>query len=203
MIGAFLLGLAGSWHCAGMCGGFVWGQRPLVYLLGRLLGYCLVGLGLGLGGTWALQWLGSRLLLAVSGCLLVAMGLARGQVVKPRNGFSLGAFLWQELSPWLRRPGSQARFLLGLATALFPCGLLYAAWLQAANQPGVLGAVGCMAAFWVGTLPGLLAPRWIARWLGQGRGIEQVALMLTGSIMLAQALWPDLPGTPTGHCLMP
>ena len=59
---AFLLGLAGSLHCAGMCGPLVLAlakARPrtmrestgrIFYHLGRVASYCLLGLVLGLLG---------------------------------------------------------------------------------------------------------------------------------------------------------
>ena len=200
MIGSFLLGLVGSWHCAAMCGGFAWGPRPWPYLAGRLLGYTLVGAVLGWSGLWALQFLGSRLLLGVSGSLLLAMGVARQRTLQAHNGYSLGAFVWKELAPWLRAPGARSRFGFGLITAVFPCGLLYAAWLQAATQGSVLQASACMAVFWAGTLPGLLLPRWLGRRLGGGLRLDQLALLLTGGMMLAQALWPDTPGLVGPHC---
>jgi sulfite exporter TauE/SafE len=203
MIGSLLLGLAGSWHCAAMCGGFAWGPRPLPYLVGRLLGYAAVGALIGWGGLWALQFLGNRLLLGLSGALLLAMGMARQRPPQARNGFSLSAFLWTELAPWLRSPGAGSRFGFGLVTAVFPCGLLYAAWLQAANQGSIGLAVVSMMTFWLGTLPGLLLPRWLGRRLGAGARLDKLALLLTGSIMLAQALWPDLPGPSAAHCVGP
>ncbi len=200
MIAALLLGAAGSWHCAAMCGGLAW-SRPWPYVVGRLLGYALVGAALGWGGVWATQFVGSRLLLAVSGCLLLAAALAPKGPLKARNGFSVTAFLWTELAPWLRTPGTRSRFGLGLATALFPCGLLYAAWLQAANQGSPLAGMLSMMAFWAGSLPGLLAPGWLGRKLGGGAQFTKVALLMSGSVMLSMALWPE-PTTAGPACLI-
>ena len=51
----FLAGLAGSWHCVGMCGGFASALgadprgrsatlgRQLIYNLGRVTTYCFIG----------------------------------------------------------------------------------------------------------------------------------------------------------------
>lgn len=196
MLEALLLGVLGSWHCALMCGGFLWGPRPLPYLLGRLLGYALVGAALGWGGQWLLGFLGSRLLLGLSGGLLLLMARARLPVA--RNGPSLLGFLLRELGPWLRGPGWRARFLLGLATAGFPCGLLSAAWVVTLGQGGAVSGALAMSCFWLGTLPGLLLPRLLGL---RGGGFVGWGYGLAGAWMLAQALWPDVPGV-AGHCGM-
>jgi len=197
MLEPFLLGLLGSWHCALMCGGFLWGARPLPYLVGRLLGYSLVGALLGWGGQWLLGLLGSRLLLGSSGLLLLVMARARLPVAA-KNSSSLLGFLLRELGPWLRGPSGRARFFLGLSTAVFPCGLLSAGWLLAVNQGSALAGALSMALFWLGTLPGLLLPRLLGRVLG-GKNLAPWALGLAGAWMLATALWPDAPGL-AGPC---
>ena len=65
----FMGGLLGSAHCVGMCGGFVvgiglgsksWGgnlARQLVYSLGRVCTYILIGAMSGFAGFWAGVWL--------------------------------------------------------------------------------------------------------------------------------------------------
>lgn len=199
MFEALFLGFVGSWHCALMCGGFLWGPRPVPYLAGRLVGYAAVGVALGWGGQWLLGWLGSRLLLGLSGVLLLVMARARLPVAA-KNSASLAGFLLRELGPWLRGPGGRARFLLGLTTAAFPCGLLYAAWLLAVGQGSpAMGALS-MSLFWLGSLPGLLLPRFLGRALGGGN-VNPWALGLAGAWMLAQALWPDTPGV-AGPCML-
>ncbi|MBX3172351.1 MAG: sulfite exporter TauE/SafE family protein [Candidatus Eremiobacteraeota bacterium] len=199
MLEALFLGLLGSWHCALMCGGFLWGPRPAAYLAGRLLGYAAVGAALGWGGQWLLGFLGSRLVLGFSGVLLLFMARARLPLAA-KNSASWVGYMLRELGPWLRGPGTRARFLLGLATAAFPCGLLSAAWLLAIGHGSPAGGALSMSLFWLGTLPGLLLPRYLGRALG-GWNVTPWALGLAGAWMLAQALWPETPGLP-GHCAM-
>jgi len=202
MAAALMLGLAGSWHCAAMCGGFTLafrrGSALLAYLMGRWLGYATVGALLGGWGGLATQWLGSKLVLGVAALLLILMTLAKnpaGVTPQAHNGFSLTAFLWTALGPWLRQPGPMAQWGLGLATAIFPCGLLYAAWLQAAATSSWIQGMLCMSAFCMGTLPGLLAPRWLrnhlpAQW---GNRIQSLAMLSAAAWMLFQVLLPDAP----------
>jgi sulfite exporter TauE/SafE len=116
--------------------------------------------------------------------------------VQPKNGASLLGFLLKELGPWLRGPGPRARFLLGLMTALFPCGLLSAAWLMAVNQGSPARSALSMVCFALGSTPGLLLPRWLGR---LGGAVAPVALYLAAGWMLMLALWPD-GGAGGFHC---
>ena len=188
MIPALLLGLAGSLHCAAMCGGFTWAfPRPWLYLLGRLLGYLSVAYLLQLLGRPALDLLGSPLVLAACGVGLLAMLLAR-RPVRAENSASLLGWLWLSLGPWLRQPGPGGRLLFGLVTALFPCGLLGSAYLQSlAYGPHT------MLAFWLGSLPGLLYPRLLFRWIPSSWAtrIQWLAMGTAALWMLLQALWPQ------------
>lgn len=194
MFEACILGLLGSWHCALMCGGFLWGARTWPYLLGRFLGYALVGALLGWGGHWLLAWLGSRLLLGLSGLLLLLMAWSRTPV-QAKNAPGWWGFILRELGPWLRQPGLRSGFLLGVVTAFFPCGLLSAAWLVAANQGSPAGAAFSMTCFALTSTPGLLLPRWLGR-CNPGTAITPIALYLAAGWMLATALWPE--GAPAG-----
>ena len=64
MLMALLGGFAGSFHCIGMCGGFVCGLsrtgtpgtgqlvvKNLIYNVGRLTSYCFIGAVAGAGGS--------------------------------------------------------------------------------------------------------------------------------------------------------
>lgn len=202
MTTAFLLGFLGSWHCAAMCGGFAMAPRPLPYQAGRLLSYVAVGALLGWAGATATEWIGSKLVLGIAGALLLLMSWARvGSVETPvaaQNGFSLRSFLWLALGPWLRKPGAQSRFLLGTLTGTFPCGLLYAGWLQAAGTSSPLLGATSMAAFWLGTLPGLLLPGVLCGWMPRAwvPRVQAAAMAAAGLLML----WSALAAAPAGDC---
>jgi sulfite exporter TauE/SafE len=90
----FLAGLAGSWHCAGMCGGFACALgsdprnptatlvRQLTYNLGRVTTYCFIGAlvgflaaGLCASEPGAPPTSGAQRVLAItSGLLMVFIG---------------------------------------------------------------------------------------------------------------------------------
>lgn len=178
LISAFLVGLLGGSHCAGMCGGIVGavsmtmpGQRPqlglhLGYNAGRIASYTLVGALAGLAGASSL--LLDRLLpvekalYLLASLMLIVLGLYlggwwRGVLVLERGGQAIWRHV-QPLSKKLLPVGSVPQaFALGLVWGWLPCGLVYSVLVAAlatgsAAQGGLL-----MLAFGLGTLPTLLA----------------------------------------------
>jgi sulfite exporter TauE/SafE len=171
---ALLMGLAGGPHCALMCGaacagvaraGEPHGSRALAqFHAGRAAGYAAMGAlaawsmqGLGwLGGaSVALRPLWSFVHLAAIALGLVLLLQARQPAWLERQSRAL----WQRaraLAP--RRGGS---FLVGLAWALMPCGLLQAALLTAALAGDVAHGAGAMLAFAAGSALSLWAAPWL------------------------------------------
>ena len=175
--GIFVASLAGSPHCAAMCGPFLAvaaaddetsadGRRrrsPLVaYHGGRLTAYLALGvvagaLGAGVDRVGHFAGLG-RAAAIVSGALMIAWGLNAFLVYRgAATRLPAPAPLQRWLSGVVRRvrvlPGTVRAGVIGLATALLPCGWLYA-FVAAAGGTGspVKGAL-LMALFWTGTLP--------------------------------------------------
>lgn len=166
---ALMLGLAGSAHCAGMCGplalalprsaGAGWWPHlagRLAYNLGRLTTYGLLGLAFGgLGRGLALAGVQRWVSIGLGVALLagVALGGTRG-------------WKWPNLMNWaparrlfgrlLQRPGAGTLTLLGGLNGLLPCGLVYAACAGAAvSGSGPAGAVYLLV-FGLGTVPMML-----------------------------------------------
>lgn len=165
---AFMLGLVGSLHCAGMCGplalalpvagktrsDFVLGR--LLYNLGRILTYMLLGAVFGLvGQSFALagfqKWVslvaGVAILLGLVASLRIGLGLPITKSVMWLKA-SVGRLLQQ------RTFGSL--FLLGSLNGLLPCGLVYVAATAAAATGSLQLGVFSMALFGMGTLPVML-----------------------------------------------
>ncbi len=178
-VAVFVASLLGSLHCAGMCGAFLAfavgtpGERTggarlhLAYNLGRLVTYSALGGFAGLIGG-AIDTGGSllgiqRLAAIGAGAVMIGFGvvvLLRTRGVRlPR--LPLPRALERALTAAHRRAARQAPIvraaLTGLLTTLLPCGWLYAFVVTAAGtgQPG-WGAL-TMAAFWLGTLPVMIA----------------------------------------------
>lgn len=182
LLGALLMGLAGSSHCFAMCGGVSAAlsmaippahQRPLgrltyliCYNLGRILSYMLAGAlvgGLfasvaGLGqGKHALAWL--QLFAAL---MMIAVGLyLAGWWQGVLRIEQLGARLWPHIRPLANRCLPLGRPLaalpFGMIWGWLPCGMVYSmlTWSAASGSAGA-GAL-LMLSFGLGTLPTLFA----------------------------------------------
>jgi sulfite exporter TauE/SafE len=166
-------GLLGSGHCIGMCGGFALGLgaqaqstrrnllRQLVYGLGRISMYVLmgafVGFGSGLVGQSSMGLAAVQAALSiVAGVFLIAEGLfSTGLVPRPftKNTVCPGVNVFASL---LRSPNISSVFVAGLLNGLLPCGLVYAYLALAASTGFFLTSGGVMALFGLGTLPALV-----------------------------------------------
>ncbi|MBX3731381.1 MAG: sulfite exporter TauE/SafE family protein [Verrucomicrobiae bacterium] len=165
---AFALGLAGSLHCAGMCGplalalpstgsgriGFTTGR--LCYQGGRVITYALMGLLFGLLGQ-SLALTGIQRWISVTGGVLMLVGLA----LSSRPFFGV-AITWgvqglkSVFQQVLIQRSAVSMGILGLLNGLLPCGLVYAACAGAAATGNVLHGVAYMALFGAGTIPVML-----------------------------------------------
>ena len=182
LVAAFMIGLLGSTHCIGMCGGIVGALtmglpettrqshlKLLPYLLtynsGRLLSYSLAGLIVGLLSSSAgnLFETGSFPIGGiVGGVFMVALGIYIGgwlQTMKPLE--KLGGYLWRMIEPVGRRfmpVKSPAQALgMGFIWGWLPCGLVYSTLALAATSGDAVKSAMLMLAFGAGTLPMLLA----------------------------------------------
>ena len=174
---AFFLGLAGSLHCAAMCGPLVLAvnsvrrQDPanpaalgrtdilhtLAYHSGRLVTYGILGAISGLIGA-AIVFAGFQRWISIgAGCLILLGTLAS---FRARGGGISGRLVsavktW--FGPLLRKRTLGAAALLGGLNGLLPCGLVYIACAAAAGTGGIGGGVETMLAFGLGTAPMLLS----------------------------------------------
>ena len=179
MGGGLLLGLAGSLHCACMCGGIASGalfmlkpetaaQRLASFFLlqgGRITTYALAG-GAVAGLTTlvvdpsttaasfrVLQWAGALVLMWIG----YPMAGMLPRVATPGLGNATAAFtaVVEPLLEPLRRYRRGAPFALGMTWGFTPCPMVYAALLAAALTGSVVYGALWMLFFGIGTLPGV------------------------------------------------
>ena len=165
---ALVLGLAGSLHCAGMCGplalvlpapskgaiNFIAGRAA--YNLGRIITYCLLGLLFGsLGKTLFVagvqRWLSIGL-----GAVLLAGLFSSKRLILAKPISALVTCLRCGMSSFLRQRSFISLAALGLLNGLLPCGLVYVAAAGATSTGSVAGGACYMALFGAGTLPMML-----------------------------------------------
>ena len=208
---AFLIGLLGSTHCLGMCGGISaslsmalpvgkgFRLRQSLLLLafnsGRIASYALIATLVALLSTSAAnQWAELGVVLrSIAGFLLIFMGLSMGQWWQGiRYVERIGAPLWKRLSPITRRllPINNAgqALALGALWGWLPCGLVYSTLGWAALQPTIGSAALTMMFFGLGTLPSMLATGYAASRIS-GLKSNQLFRKFTGALLILFGLW--------------
>ncbi len=213
----FLMGLLGSVHCLGMCGGMVGmlsaGLDPQIranpkkvalfhlnYNLGRILSYMLMGAIFGLIGTLLAQTLQmnefDKVLRIFSGVLMVMVGLYIGNWSSSIQILErLGAKLWAKLQPLTQRflpiRNLRSAFFTGLLWGGIPCGLVYGALSFSVLSGSMLEGGLIMLAFGLGTLPSLLLMASLSIQLGffiQKPGVRRLSGLLI-IVLGIMALW--------------
>jgi sulfite exporter TauE/SafE len=227
LLAAFLIGLLGSVHCLGMCGGIV-GALTLgldarargsaarlfpylaLYNLGRIASYALAGALAGGLSARLLDLIAPAQALVVSraltGVFLILLGLYLGGWWPLLGTLERwGGALWRRIEPLgrrflpVRRP-SQA-LVAGLVWGWLPCGLVYSALAWSLASGGAIQGAALMVAFGLGTLPMLLAAGAMAGRLTRvvrDARVRQVA----GLLVLAFGVWmlaAPFGGAPHGH----
>ena len=166
---AFLLGLVGSLHCAGMCGPLALALPPagnasstyllgrLAYNLGRVITYCMLGLVFGLIGESLMLAGLQRWASIVLGVTLLVGLFASRKLAMARPFTAVVAWLKNHMGTLLRQRSFHSLLTLGLLNGLLPCGLVYVAYAGAATTGGLFAGALYMAAFGLGTVPMMLA----------------------------------------------
>jgi len=206
--------LLGSFHCAGMCGGFVlaldapglWLRRLGVqglFHLGKGMTYVLLGSVLGLAGSAVLRspwFLGAQAVLAVlAGGLMVVFGL---QILGVVRELPVGSWFGPESAygrafrAVLNLRGPAAPLATGALTGLLPCPLVYAFLAEALRRANLLESMSVMAILALGSLPALLAVVVLGSRLGPALRrrfvrVAGVAIVLLGLVTLLRGLFPE------------
>lgn len=166
-------GFLGSFHCVGMCGPLALAlpgadRTPfsllvsrIVYNLGRVITYSVLGLAVGLLSR----------MVSISG---FQQGLSIGIGVILLLGVTVSSFR-SKLNQWKAYPSRLMKkatspikslfrkgtlwslFLIGLLNGLLPCGFVYMGLVTALTSGTVLKSVYFMAGFGLGTIPAMLA----------------------------------------------
>ncbi len=172
-ISALVLGLMGSFHCAGMCGpiaialplhGNTVSQKIFggtLYNLGRTITYGFMGAIFGLLGQ-GLQLIGFQQKVSViMGALMIISvlfpKLFKNQYSMNKSWSSVVGKLKKTIGQMFSIRSFQSLFFIGMLNGLLPCGLVYMAIAGAIGTGGVAGGSLYMILFGLGTIPMLLA----------------------------------------------
>ena len=166
-IGAFLMGLLGSFHCIGMCGPIALAlplkdgttqkiSGALFYNSGRIVTYSAFGLVFGIiGKSFFLfgfqQWL--SILLGV--IILVLLIIPKRLSTFKNKNILLDSFgkIRQSIGRLFQKKNYRSLFSIGLLNGLLPCGLVYMAAAFAVAAGSITNSILFMAFFGLGTLP--------------------------------------------------
>jgi uncharacterized protein len=206
---AFLLGFVGSAHCAGMCGPLALalpggGARPtfvagrLLYNLGRMLTYMLMGALFGLlGQGFALAGLQRWVSLVLGVVILV------GVFFSPRFAHAVPVarfvgWLKSTLGRLFQQRALTSLFGIGVLNGLLPCGLVYVACAGATATGSVLRGVDYMIAFGLGTVPMMLALSLVGAKLQfilrlRLQRLIPVSLAIVGALLLLRGMALGIP----------
>lgn len=220
LITIFLIGLLGGFsHCIGMCGGFVVTytikinendliSQPsliqklypqLMYSLGRLLTYTLLGqvfglLGSSLGVILAIRDFQGGLQL-FAGLIMVMMGLDLAGLISswaPDTFPGIKGF--KSLVGGLFNRVNRRNILgLGFVLGFIPCGLVYAAGAKAAATGSIIGGMLTMLVFGLGTIPamvltGLLADQISSKLRSKIYRVAAITVILLGLLTILRGI---------------
>jgi len=218
---ALSMGLLGGPHCIAMCSAACAGvarastgvDQPsnkrlnlalLQFQLGRVVGYAVLG-AVAAGSVQAMGWLGANTTIIrplwmsfhVAAALLGLTLLMLGRQPYWIDGFAQR--VWRVVRQRMGGVGSNAPALVGVAWALMPCGLLYAALILAALQSSAWHGGLTMAIFAFGSGVSMTFGAW---WLLRMnlRPSGPWAMRAAGLALMSLSLWAIYMGltSPTG-----
>ncbi|MEI9921356.1 MAG: sulfite exporter TauE/SafE family protein [Bacteroidota bacterium] len=175
----FLIGLAGSLHCIGMCGPLAAvanGGKNVVYNIGRIFTYGVLGslvsiIGTGLNMIGVQQWVS-----IVLGICILVVAIANIHLVAPSF---VVKFIVHLRSKFKLRP-----IFSGMINGLLPCGMTLVALGYCTTVNGPLEGFSSMIIFGLGTLPAMLSFSLIAKSITRKLPNIQTALMIVSAIIL-------------------
>jgi uncharacterized protein len=172
LLSALVLGIMGSFHCAGMCGPIaialpLHGNTVLqkifggtLYNLGRILTYGIMGALFGMLGQ-GIHLLGfQQKVSVVMGALMIISvlfpALFRNRFSFEKSWFSFVGMLKKSIGQMFSIRSFSSLFFIGLLNGLLPCGLVYIAIAGAIGTGSAVQGTLYMILFGLGTIPMML-----------------------------------------------
>ncbi len=173
LLSALLLGLMGSFHCAGMCGpiaialplhGNTVPQKIFggaLYNLGRTITYGVMGAIFGLLGQGVGMIGFQQKISVIMGVLMIVSilfpALFKNQYNMDKSMFSIVGKLKKSIGQMFSIRSFSSLFFIGLLNGLLPCGLVYMAIAGAIGMGDLFMGSMYMILFGLGTIPMMLS----------------------------------------------
>jgi len=209
---AFILGLIGSVHCAGMCGPLAlalpatgntrlsFGVGRVAYNLGRVATYCLLGAFFGgIGMTLALAGFQRWASIGAGVAILIGVLASKRHKLALNSPLSIViARLRLSLGKLMQRRTYGSVFLLGALNGFLPCGLVYMACAGAIAPGTILSGVEYMLAFGLGTVPMMLSIGCMGKMVQLGMRLRfqklvPVCLVMLGLLLILRGMSLGIP----------
>jgi sulfite exporter TauE/SafE len=216
-ISAFILGLAGSFHCAGMCSPLLLAATRLrqsviidrlLYNIGRILTYSVLGSFAASAGYLLPVSRFQSLFSLLLGIALVILGITGVSGVRvPFVSAILGrisSVLKMLFGKFLQRRSYGATLLLGVLNGLLPCGLSFLAFTSCLILPGPWDGFQFMILFGLGTLPVMIGAASLVHFAANRfqfniSKITTALLLLSGVLLIAQVMFTHVAHAPSVH----
>ena len=173
-ITAFLTGLLGSFHCAGMCGPIAlavptYGNSSsekifskLLYNLGRVFTYTILGAILGAFGT-GLKLAGLQQSVSIVAGSVIILSVIFSRIKKAN--FSVQFFSSTFFGKLFKQRSVFSTLGIGLLNGLLPCGFVYIALIASVATQDIFKGMTFMFFFGLGTIPMMFTVSMIGQFL--------------------------------------
>jgi uncharacterized protein len=201
LIAAFVTGLFGSLHCAGMCGPLALSfnlhskgnplVNGLIYNFSRITAYLFLGVIFGAIG-FSFNYAGWQQVASIlSGMVILIivfiqqLGAAQGKlnIVSRYN-----TFIKNKIGNALRLSGFKGVVFLGFFNGLLPCGLVYLALAGALVSGDIISGGAYMLVFGLGTFPMMFVFAAFGNYLGFQKKLLIRKYLPVFSVMIAVLL---------------
>lgn len=210
---AFIMGMAGSLHCVGMCGPLALAlpvnhsdnlsrfAGGTLYNLGRIVSYAAMGLVFGSIGKLliASHWQ-SRLSLVLGVIILLYLLIPKRYLhfSKPTAFNKPFIALRKQLGKLFQSKNLRSLFFIGVLNGLLPCGLVYLALTSSVVSGSTLNGALFMSFFGLGTFPAMMATILLGNYLNQQVRLKisralPVFLFLMAALLVLRGLELGIP----------
>ncbi|WP_456424702.1 sulfite exporter TauE/SafE family protein [Lutibacter sp.] len=211
---ALVLGLAGSFHCIGMCGPIAFVLpvdrsskstlfiQVFLYHLGRLISYSLIGVLFGFVGK-GLYLAGFQQRLSIlMGVIMIALVLVPISIFNKYNFskplYSLIGQVKYKLGLYLNKKSNKALFSIGFFNGFLPCGLVYMALIGSISTGNEIQGAFYMFLFGLGTIPMMTAAVLLGNFVNMSLRVKiqkviPVFVVLIGLLFILRGLGLGIP----------